>query len=319
MTCSHTQALLHQQPGTVLRTTPLHFSKPCQRPWVPGSKWRCSTKTRAHSHNSNGGSSSESTSSQEQQPSIQHQASLQEVAEQCFQDSPDTKARLRRVGSAAAQVAALQAAQADLAKQMREAAQSSPQDNRRLERQQAQAASERGSQADVVQAAEDLQAAANELVAAEAERSKWQSSIDEAAEKTESAKAAAIAGFAGGLASLPYIVAAGHPPLSCALSAAVCLVSCILFGVTFRYAVRQDLQNLQLKGGVVAAFGLVRGSAQADMLQLSAGSPFGRDTLAQAAVVAGESMLTFGFAAVALELAFRNGKLKPFGFEKPML
>lgn len=39
----------------------------------------------------------------------------------------------------------------------------------------------------------------------------------------------------------------------------------------------------------------------------------------QAAVVAGESMLTFGFAAVALELAFRNGKLKPFGFEKPML
>lgn len=69
----------------------------------------------------------------------------------------------------------------------------------------------------------------------------------QAAEKTESAKAAAIAGFAGGLASLPYIVAAGHPPLSCALSAAVCLVSCILFGVTFRYAVRQDLQNLQLK------------------------------------------------------------------------
>ena len=36
-----------------------------------------------------------------------------------------------------------------------------------------------------------------------------------------------------------------------------------------------------LQGGVVAAFGLVRGSAQADMLQLSAGSPFGTDTLAQ--------------------------------------
>lgn len=53
--------------------------------------------------------------------------------------------------------------------------------------------------------------------------------------------------MAGGLASLPYILAAGHPPISAALSAAVCLVSCTLFGVTFRYAIRQDLQNLQLK------------------------------------------------------------------------
>lgn len=34
----------------------------------------------------------------------------------------------------------------------------------------------------------------------------------------------------------------------------------------------------------------------------------------QAALVGGESMLTFGFAAVALELAFRSGQLKPFGF-----
>lgn len=46
---------------------------------------------------------------------------------------------------------------------------------------------------------------------------------------------------------MPYIIAAGHPPLSTALSAAVCLASCTLFGVTFRYAVRQDLENLQLK------------------------------------------------------------------------
>ena len=32
---------------------------------------------------------------------------------------------------------------------------------------------------------------------------------------------------------------------------------------------------------MVAAFGLVRGSAQADMLQLSASNPFETDTLAQ--------------------------------------
>ena len=74
-------------------------------------------------------------------------------------------------------------------------------------------------------------------------------SFVQAAEKVESAKAAAIAGVGGGLASLPYILAAGHPPLNMALSAAVSLASCTLFGVTFRYAVRQDLQNLQLKVG----------------------------------------------------------------------
>lgn len=36
-----------------------------------------------------------------------------------------------------------------------------------------------------------------------------------------------------------------------------------------------------VQGGVVAAFGLVRGSAQADMLQLSVGSPFTPQLLAQ--------------------------------------
>ena len=36
---------------------------------------------------------------------------------------------------------------------------------------------------------------------------------------------------------------------------------------------------------MVAAFGLVRGSAQADMLQLSASNPFETDTLAQVQTV----------------------------------
>ncbi len=36
-----------------------------------------------------------------------------------------------------------------------------------------------------------------------------------------------------------------------------------------------------VQGGVVAAFGLVRGSAQADMLQLSVGNPFTPQLLAQ--------------------------------------
>lgn len=69
----------------------------------------------------------------------------------------------------------------------------------------------------------------------------------QAGEKLESAKAGAIAGLGGTVASLPYILAAGHPTLESALSVGSCLASCVLFGVTFRYAVRQDLNNLQLK------------------------------------------------------------------------
>ena len=38
---------------------------------------------------------------------------------------------------------------------------------------------------------------------------------------------------------------------------------------------------IPMQGGVVAAFGLVRGSAQADMLQLSAPNPITQDLLAQ--------------------------------------
>lgn len=38
---------------------------------------------------------------------------------------------------------------------------------------------------------------------------------------------------------------------------------------------------IPMQGGVVAAFGLVRGSAQADMLQLSAANPITQDLLAQ--------------------------------------
>ncbi|KAE8813820.1 hypothetical protein D1007_09011 [Hordeum vulgare] len=41
----------------------------------------------------------------------------------------------------------------------------------------------------------------------------------------------------------------------------VVLISCALFGVTFRYAVRRDLDNIQLKTGAAAAFAVVRGLA----------------------------------------------------------
>ncbi|MEW5310266.1 MAG: hypothetical protein WDW38_002081 [Sanguina aurantia] len=124
-----------------------------------------------------------------------------------------------------------------------------------------------------------------------------------------------------------------------------------------RYAAR-DAANVQLKGGVVAAFGLVRAVAAADVLQqaavaaaaggssgtaaaaasaaaaaaggasdaaadaVAAAAGGGVDlvsvvlsagVLGPAALYAGQSMLLFGFAAVALEAGFTQGVLKRFG------
>lgn len=70
---------------------------------------------------------------------------------------------------------------------------------------------------------------------------------------------------------------------------------------------RSDSSNRQLRLGVVEAFGLVRASGAADVLQAgSAGSPEGPLSLAGAvgpgALYALESLILFGFASVAVEV-----------------
>ena len=77
------------------------------------------------------------------------------------------------------------------------------------------------------------------------------------AERIESAKAGTVAAVGGLLGSLPYLATAGHGLGSAALSAAQIFASCLLFGVTFRYVLAADKGNIQLKGGAVAAFGIV--------------------------------------------------------------
>ncbi len=167
----------------------------------------------------------------------------------------------------------------------------------------------------------------------------------------ESAKAGAVAALGGLLGSLPYLANAGHSAGSTALSAAQVAASCLLFGVTFRYVASAGAANAQLKAGVVGAFGLVRGCccplhalpflgrvsiclgkslsgcmharwqvrgmAYADAAQQGAatagGSPVSTEVLGSSALAAGESMLTFGFAAAAVEAALRAGLVKPFG------
>lgn len=80
-------------------------------------------------------------------------------------------------------------------------------------------------------------------------------------------QAAAVSAIAGTFASLPFTIAVdGGFTLGALLSQVGILVSCVLFGVTYRYAVRRDLRNLQLKSGVAAAFGLVRGEKMLSIL-----------------------------------------------------
>lgn len=87
--------------------------------------------------------------------------------------------------------------------------------------------------------------------------------------------------------------------------AIVCLTG-FLFGVTYRYIVRQDA-NAQLKMGAVMAFGLVRGLAQVEM---GIGQS---ESLWLLGLRVLESLLFFAIAVFGLEFAMRQGWIKSFG------
>ena len=73
------------------------------------------------------------------------------------------------------------------------------------------------------------------------------------------------------------------------------IISGFLFGVTYRYILRDD-PNPHLRTGAIAAFGLIRGFAQIDAGLLLQGNP------ATLAVLAGESMAMMAIAATGLYL-----------------
>ncbi|KAI9132886.1 hypothetical protein [Acaryochloris sp. CCMEE 5410] len=82
-------------------------------------------------------------------------------------------------------------------------------------------------------------------------------------------------------------------------------ISGLLFGVTYRYAIRQD-KNPQLKSGVVLAFSLVRGLAQID-------TGFGiTDAVLPFVLMAVESWVVFSCDRIILDQALNRGWLKPF-------
>jgi len=88
------------------------------------------------------------------------------------------------------------------------------------------------------------------------------------------------------------------------LSGGVAASCGLLFGVTYRYILRQD-KNLQLKAGSVLAFGLVRG-----LTQLDTGVAFGSKIL-PLLVMGCESLWWFAIAAIIFDKALQQGWIQP--------
>ncbi len=95
---------------------------------------------------------------------------------------------------------------------------------------------------------------------------------------------------------------------------AIALISGFLFGVTYRYIIRQD-DSTHLRSGAVLAFALVRGLARLD--QRGLGSPLREWGLLQAElflvlVLLGQSWVMFAIARWALDIGLRRGWLQSF-------
>ncbi|EFN50766.1 hypothetical protein CHLNCDRAFT_142515 [Chlorella variabilis] len=248
------------------------------------------------------------------------QLSVAEVAEQILKD-PENTARMQRVTDAAQRVAELQAESGRLAAAMAEAEVASAAGAEQREREAQASAAALIADAEVAAAEKLLQAAQLQAQSAEAAKGKWAGDINEDAERLESAKAAAAAGAAGALASLPLVASDGGGGAAAAvLALATAGVASALLGVTYRYAVCQDLANTQLKAGVVAAFGLVRGLGQANGILAGgggsnrfAGLDLSLEALGGAGLALGQCMLVAAFAATAVEAGMQRGLVKPFG------
>ncbi|XP_031476850.1 uncharacterized protein LOC116248286 [Nymphaea colorata] len=137
--------------------------------------------------------------------------------------------------------------------------------------------------------------------------------VDKEAERWESVKASSVSAVVGTLAGLPITLAQANSDVEVLLHAAVTFISCALFGVTFRYTMRRDLDNIQLKTGTSAAFGFVKGLAELEgMFPMQ----FNEYTLVNcardAAIYVSENIFIFLFAAIGLDYCFKVRLLSPF-------
>jgi hypothetical protein len=132
--------------------------------------------------------------------------------------------------------------------------------------------------------------------------------IPQMAERIESLKAGVISGISIIFAFLATTVIntslLDFQP-SWLISTLLMGFSGFLFGVTYRYIIRND-HNPHLKSGAIMAFGLVRGLAEIDSAWKY------RDQIQNAFVLAGESIFYFAIAATILNFAIQKNWIRPF-------
>lgn len=134
-------------------------------------------------------------------------------------------------------------------------------------------------------------------------------------ERIESVKAGVVGAGAFAIAELMISMAialigarASNPILLVSISnllvqLAIGAVSGFLFGVTYRYVIRDD-RNSHLNDGAVLAFGLVRGLALIEQNLLS--------ELLSGLWLVSQSIICFAIARSLLDLAIARSLIKPF-------
>ncbi|MEM8807942.1 MAG: hypothetical protein AAGF01_18125 [Cyanobacteria bacterium P01_G01_bin.38] len=130
-------------------------------------------------------------------------------------------------------------------------------------------------------------------------------------ERIESIKAGLIAAIAGGLTTLFFwSIKITFTDVSLApesiLAIAITIFCAFLFGITYRYIIRQDA-NPHLRSGALGAFALVRGLSQ---IEATWGDAL---PLMSYAAMLGESFGLFAIAKLALDWAIGREFVKPFG------
>ncbi|RDX85498.1 hypothetical protein CR513_33308 [Mucuna pruriens] len=132
-------------------------------------------------------------------------------------------------------------------------------------------------------------------------------------ERWESVKAASISALVGTFLGLPICFTQVTNTTQLLLPLAINFICCALFGVTFRYTIRRNVDDVQLKTGVAAAFGVVKGLAT-----LSGGSllePNIESFLSHAqdgTIYVSENLFIFVSTAVALDYCLKTRLLSPF-------
>ena len=239
-------------------------------------------------------------------------ATANELVEELLSTDPNAAEAVKRVTEAAKSVAELQMEQARLEQALREAEEMASSKSQAREEQAARDAADTIAAGEVRAAELLLKAAKLEAEMAESQRFSAEISVEKEKERLETGKAGAVGAVGAVVSSVPLVVSTAESQVFGLVQLGGIAISSFLFGLVYRYAVRGDLSNIQLKSGVVAAFGIVRGIGQISEHLLVSNGDLDTSTFGNLALELGESMIIFGFAAVAIEIAFTRKILKPF-------